>query len=334
VGLLAGLRGFFVGLLEVLGRIFGGGSKSSSPARPKKGKKPKPPPPKPVKPKAKADPPLPRVDIKKRFSLENRIGQGSMSKVWRARDRNTGRIVCLKILDKLKTDKFEARFPGLNKPKEGTIASRLHHPNIVQTYDIGITYEGEPFIAMEFVDGVGLNYLVETRSPRLEGNRIQLLKQMADALEHMHSIGYLHRDICPRNVMVTNDNVVKLIDFGLSIPNTGDFLKPGNRTGTPNFLAPELIRRRPTDHRVDLFALGVTAYNLFTYNMPWEVKGGASFQVLISKMGRPGKDPREFCPDMDDATRRFLLHAIEREPEARFQSAAKFRDAMLTLPPQ
>jgi serine/threonine protein kinase len=318
-----------VGLLDVLGRLFGGG-KSNSTARPKK--KAKAPPPKPAKPKPVKQPPLTRVDIKKRFILEGRTGQGSMSKVYRARDLEKGRMVCLKVLDKLKTDKFEARFPGLSKPKEGTVAAGLHHPNIVQTYDHGISYQGEQFVSMELVDGVGLNYLIETRSRRLEGNRINYLKQMADAIEYMHSVGYLHRDICPRNVMVTKDDVIKLIDFGLAIPNTGDFLKPGNRTGTTSFLAPELIRRRATDHRVDLFALGVTAYNLFTLDMPWE--RAASIQVLISKMSHPGKDPRESCPSMDDATRRFLMRAIEREPQDRFQTAVAFREALRTLPPQ
>jgi serine/threonine protein kinase len=320
-----------VGLLDVLGRLFGGG-KSSSAARPKRKPKPLKVPPKPVKRKPVKEPPLPRIDIKRRFDLSGRTGQGSMSKVWRARDRSSGRTVCLKILDKTKTAKFEARFTGLSKPKEGTIATMLRHPNIVQTFEHGISYEGEPVIVMEFVDGVGLNYLIETRSDRLEGNRIHLLEQMANAIEYMHQAGYLHRDVCPRNVMVTNENVVKMIDFGLSIPATEEFLKPGNRTGTTSFLAPELIRRRATDHRVDLFALGVTAYNLFTFSLPWE--RAESIQVLMSHMGRPGRDPREFRRDLDDATRRFLMHAIQREPQDRFQTATAFREALLTLPPQ
>jgi serine/threonine protein kinase len=326
-----------VGLFDGLLKLFGGGSPSSDTAakprpKPKPKAKAKKPPPKP-KPTPAKEMALPRIDMQKRFDISmGRLGQGSMSKVFRARDRSTGKMVCLKVLDKSKTAKFEARFTGMGKPKEGIIASLLHHPNIVQTYDYGISFQGEPLIVMELVEGMGLNYLIETKSRSLEGNRIHLLKQLADAVEYMHQLGYLHRDICPRNVMVTNDNVVKLIDFGLTIPHTADYCKPGNRTGTTSFLAPELIRRLQTDHRVDLFALGVTAYNLFTGNLPWE--RAASIQVLLSHMNSPGRDPMEFCPNMDNSTRRFLVHGIERSPQDRFQTATTFRDALLTLPPR
>ncbi len=275
---------------------------------------------------------LPKIDVRKRFDLLNRTGQGSMSKVWRARDRKLGRVVCLKLLDKEKTQKFESRFIGLNKPSEGVICMMLRHKNIVQTFEYGISYEGEPCLIMELIEGVGLNFLIETKSPQLEGNRILILSQIADALEYMHTLGFLHRDICPRNVMVTKDNIVKLIDFGLTIPNRPEFLKPGNRTGTPNYLAPEVIRRTTTDHRVDLFALGVTAYETYTGVLPWEKATSASLQTLLSHMNSPGKDPREVCPKMDKQTAQFLIKAIERDPNKRFQTAAEFREALQRLP--
>src|SRR5579871_6195621 len=143
---------------------------------------------------------LPRTNLKKRFELLGRTGQGSMSKVFRARDNKLGRVVCLKILDKAKTAKFEARFPGLNRPSEGAICMELRHQNVVQTFEFGMTLEGEPFVVMELIDGMGLNFLVETRSPMLEENRINYLIQAADGLEYIHQQGYLHRDICPRNI--------------------------------------------------------------------------------------------------------------------------------------
>jgi serine/threonine protein kinase len=275
---------------------------------------------------------MPRIDIRRRFELLGRTGQGSMSKVWRARDKSLGRTVCLKLLDKEKTAKFEARFVGLNKPKEGIICTSLRHKNIVQTFEYGMTTEGEPYLVMELVEGMGLNFLIETKSEQLNGNRVSILAQMADALEYIHRQGYLHRDICPRNVMVTRDGVVKMIDFGLAIPYRPEFCKPGNRTGTPNYLAPEVIRRTSTDHRVDLFALGVTAYEVYTGTLPWEKT--ESLQTLLSHMNSPGKDPRELRPDLDKATARFLMKAIERDPRERFQTAEEFRTALQALPKQ
>jgi serine/threonine protein kinase len=281
----------------------------------------------------KAGKKLPRIDVGKRFDLLGRTGQGSMSKVWRARDKQLGRIVCLKILDKEKTAKFEARFPGLNRPMEGAVCTALRHPNIVQTFEYGLTSKGEQYLVMELIDGMGLNFLIETNSPSLKGHRIDYLVQLANAVEYLHGQRFLHRDLCPRNVMVTKEGVVKLIDFGLTIPYTPEFCKPGNRTGTPDYLAPELIKRAQTDHRVDLFAMGVTAYETFTGGLPWE-KARGSMEVLGKHMNMAGRDPREARPDLDEATGRFLVKAIERDPNARFQTAADFREALKKLPKQ
>ncbi len=275
---------------------------------------------------------LPRIDVAKRFELLGRTGQGSMSKVWRARDRNIGRVVCVKILDKEKTARFDLRFPGLKKPMEGAILTSLRHKNIVPAFEYGLTTKGEQYLVMELIDGMGLNFLIDTRSPHLNGRRVDLLIQMADGVDYIHKQGYLHRDICPRNAMVTQSGLLRIIDFGLTIPYRPEFCKPGNRTGTPNYLAPELIKRVTTDHRVDLFALGVTAYETFTGSLPWEKT--ESLQTLMSHMNSPGKDPRDIRPDLDEATVRFLLKAIERDPRERFQTAAEFREALKTLPKQ
>jgi serine/threonine protein kinase len=277
------------------------------------------------KPKSK----LPIIDVKKRFELIARTGQGSMSKVWRARDRSLGRMVCVKFLDREKTAKFEARFIGMMRPMEGAVCASLRHKNIVQTFEYGLTTAKEQYIVMELIDGMGMNFLIETRNPGLEKNRINYLVQMADGVEYIHKQGYLHRDICPRNVMVNQEGVVKIIDFGLAVPDLPIFRKPGNRTGTPNYLAPELIKRISTDHRVDLFALGVTAYETFTAQLPWEKT--QSLQTLMSHMNSPGKNPKEIRPELDDKTVKFLQKAIERDPKDRFQTAAEFRDALKAL---
>jgi serine/threonine protein kinase len=272
-----------------------------------------------------------RVNISRRFELLGRTGQGSMPKVWRARDRELGgRTVCLKVLDKLKLANFEARLKGLNKPSEGVICVTLRHKNIVQTYEHGLSTDGEQFLVMELIEGMGLNFLIETKSPHLAGKRVHLLTQIADGLDYLHRHEYLHRDICPRNTMVTNEGVVKLIDFGLTIPYRPEFCRPGNRTGTADYMAPELIKRTTTDHRVDLFALGVTAYELFTGALPWEK--AESRETLIRHMNIPGRDPREHAPTLDPRVAELLIKSIERDPRERFQSAVEFREALAKLP--
>jgi serine/threonine protein kinase len=255
-----------------------------------------------------------------------------MSKAWRARDNDLGRMVFLKLLDKEKTAKFEARFPGLKRPREGAICMELRHKNIVKTFEHGLTTEGEQYLVQELIDGMGLNFMIETNSPALEGQRISILVQLAEALGHLHKAGYLHRDICPRNAMVTKEGVVKLIDFGLAIPYRPEFCRPGNRTGTPDYLAPELIKRTPTDHRVDLFALGVTAYEVFTGHLPWDK--GESRKTLESHMNIPGRDPREYKPDMDEAVAEVLIKSIERNPADRYRTAEDFAEALRALPEQ
>jgi serine/threonine protein kinase len=291
-----------VGVLAQLKKLFGSGKKKSN---------------------------LPRIDVRKRFGDLVPAGQGSMSKVYKTREM--GRMICLKILDKLKTAKFEARFLGLERPIEGAICAVLKHKNIVHTYEYGLTTKGEEYIIFELIDGVGLNYMIENRKLPSDKQKLEILIQAADGLEYVHRQGYLHRDICPRNMMVDNEGVLKIIDFGLAIPYRPEFTRPGNRTGTPDYMAPELIKRQKTDHRVDMFALGVTAYELFTRTFPWE--RSQSIQTLQDHVNLVGRDPRDWRKDLPDPVAQFLIKAIDREPSRRFQTPGEFREALKALIP-
>jgi len=273
-----------------------------------------------------------RVDISKRFELRGRTGQGSMSKVYQAYDSKLGRTVCLKLLDKEKTQKFEDRFKvqGLSKPGEGDISIGLKHPHVLTTYEHGVTLKGEPFLVMEWIEGLGLNYLIETHNAQLKGNRVDYLMQLAEAIMYLHGQKYLHRDLCPRNIMVTKEGVVKLIDFGLTVPYTPDYCRPGNRTGTADYLAPEIIKRMTTDHRVDIFALGVTAFEVLTGHLPWE-RSLSSEETLRRHLNTPPRNPKELNQELDEEISAVLLKAIERDPKARFASARAFKEALDNL---
>ena len=270
------------------------------------------------------------ADVAKRFDLRGRTGQGSMSKVFQAFDKDLGRTVCLKVLDKEKTANFEARFKAAGKPSEGEVCLMLRHRNIVQTYEHGVTTKGEPYLVMEWIEGMGMNFLIETNSPQLQPNRFHFMIQLTDAVAYIHNQRFLHRDLCPRNVMVTKENVVKLIDFGLTIPYKPEFCRPGNRTGTADYLAPELIRRQTTDHRVDTFALGTTIFEVFTGHLPWE-RAASSEETLRRRMGTEPRDPRKLKPGLSEPVYRMLEKAVARDRDLRFQTAAELRDNLKAL---
>ena len=211
-----------------------------------------------------------KLNVDERYEMLRRSVSGTMSEFRMARDRQTNEIVGLKVLDDEKTEYFEARFKGLDKPSEGEVAIQFDHPLIVKTLDYGKTTDGHPYVLMEFLEGKGMNSMIIAKDPLLDGNRLKLIRQMAEALGVVHEAGFVHRDICPRNFIVAPDaKSLKLIDFGLTLPSTPDFNQPGNRTGTPQYMSPEIARRRATDNRVDIFSLGVTMYQLCAFELPW-----------------------------------------------------------------
>ncbi len=211
-----------------------------------------------------------RLDVRERFELLREAVHGTMSQFYMARDRETRKTVGLKLLDPKKTEQFEKRFKGLNKPSEGEIASSIRHPFVVETLEYGLTTKGQHYLVMEYLEGEGLNTLIAAESEPLANNRATLLRQAAEAVAAVHEAGFIHRDVCPRNFVVAGGGEsLKLIDFGLTVPDTKPFRQPGNRTGTPRYMSPEVVRRRRTDHRLDIFSFGVTAYELFAFASPW-----------------------------------------------------------------
>jgi len=240
-----------------------------------------------------------------------------------ARDRQTGQVVGLKILDPEKTKVFEARFPGLKKPSEGQILSDLSHPNIVKCLEFGKTAQGEPYLVMEFVEGPGLNSLLIGKSNLLDGRRVEIIRQAATALAAVHKAGYIHRDVCPRNFIVSPDGShVKLIDFGLTVPATEPFMQPGNRTGTPNYMAPELVRRKRTDQRLDVFAFGVTAYEVCTFELPWE--RGTTGQIAMTHANQAAIEIERRRPQIHPKLAEAIASCIERDVSQRCPSIAEF----------
>lgn len=270
-----------------------------------------------------------RVDLKKRFHLQATAGPGSMSKVWRATEKGTERRFAVKILDKQKTAKFEERYQGYDKPSEAEIALQLDHPNIVKTYEAGFTLEDEPFLLMELIDGVSLTYLTDLQNTRMKKQALSYMIQLGQALEYLHGKGFLHHDLCPRNIMVTEDNRIKLIDFGLAVPSTPDFQKPGNRTGTAQYMAPELIKRQRIDQRIDVFAYALTCYEMVTGKLPWE--GGDSFDSVLKYINNPPKDIREYSPRLDEQLAETIMRGAAPNRDDRYPTTGEMVEQFLQI---
>jgi serine/threonine protein kinase len=269
-----------------------------------------------------------KVDLSKRYNLIARVGQGSMSRVWRADDEINGRFVAIKILDKEKTERYESRFPGLNKPTEADIALSLKHPNIVRTIECGWTLEDEMFLVMEYVEGSGLSLLVDLQSDQMRRYRLRYMIQIGEALSHFHENKWIHRDVCPRNIMITEDNQVKLIDFGLTVPDTSDFRKPGNRTGTANYMAPELIKRQPTDLRVDVFSYAVTCFEMYTKRHPWEA--AMTLDAVLQHINLPPVSITDLVPRIDPKIAEVIMMGLEANPADRWQTVDEMVAALRT----
>jgi len=267
-----------------------------------------------------------KLDVRSRFELLREAVSGTMSKFYMARDRRTGQIVGLKILDKEKTAAFEARFKGLKKPSEGEIAVQFDHPFIVKTYEYGLTNEGAQYLVMEYLGGIGMNSELISRDPRLEGHRVEYIRHIAEALQAVHNTGFIHRDVCPRNLILTTDGkTLKLTDFGLTVPSTPPFLQPGNRTGTPNYMAPELVRRFPTDHRLDVFAFGVTAYEVCTFELPW-YRGTTGMAAMSHD--QPPTEIQKHRPSIHPDLAQAIHWCIEPELRRRCPSMEEFLKAI------
>jgi eukaryotic-like serine/threonine-protein kinase len=268
-----------------------------------------------------------KVDLGSKYEMLRETVSGTMSSFFKVRDRATGQVVGLKILDPEKSSIVESRFKGCNKPSEAEIGLALKHPNIVKTLAHGTSYDNKQFIILEFLEGVGLNSLLISRSVQLDGRRLDIIRKMAEAVAAVHKAGFIHRDICPRNFMVSPQfDRVTLIDFGLTLPAKPEFMQPGNRTGTPNYMSPEIVRRKKTDQRVDVFAFGVTAYEVMTFELPWTrgIDGRAALEHDLA----PPIDISQRRPKTNQTLAKAIMWCLVNSPDDRCPSLERFLSAI------
>ncbi|MCL2701682.1 MAG: serine/threonine protein kinase [Phycisphaerae bacterium] len=216
------------------------------------------------------------------YQLLERLGAGAMATVFKARQLSLDRVVAIKVLSrKLSENKdYVERFY-----KEGKAAGKLNHANIAQAFDVGEAGAYHYFV-MEFVDGYSLFDEMEQRRgrPFSESHALRVIIQVAKALEHAHSQGLIHRDVKPKNIMITRQGDVKLVDLGLARPaddNATAKAEAGRAFGTPYYISPEQIRGEvDIDFRADIYSLGATLYHLVTGHVPFE---GATPVAVMQK---------------------------------------------------
>jgi len=263
----------------------------------------------------------PKLNYRRKYELLHEAISGTMSKVYKARDRETGEVVAVKIIDSAILKKVNARWQGIKKPTEGAISVMFDHPYIVKTLDHGLTTDGEQYLVMEYL-GIGLNSVLLHTEDFMAGSRTYYMRQVAEALLEVHKQGFIHRDICPRNLLFDDDALfLKLTDFGLTLPNKSPFTDPGNRTGTPNYMAPELVRRKSTDIRLDVFSFGVTMYELFTRELPWP-RGDTGIAAMSHS--EPPKPITDYRPNINKLTAKAIHSCIEPDVAKRCPNMGQF----------
>jgi eukaryotic-like serine/threonine-protein kinase len=263
-----------------------------------------------------------------RYRLDEQVGQGGMAVVWRGFDTQLRRIVAVKVLHPHlhAREDIRRRFD-----REAQAVARLHHPHILDVYDFSGLSAEPSYLVTEFIRGRTLREFAERAvfdPPELAA---ACLLPIAEALEHAHAAGVVHRDLKPENVMVREDGVVKLTDFGIAaLLDPGEkFTMTGSILGSPAHLAPETIEGKPADPRSDLFSFGTILYWLSCGELPFQAPSPAALlrAILDGKL----KDPRTVRPAVSDAQARIILRCLERDPARRYQSAPELRGELEAL---
>ncbi len=276
--------------------------------------------------------------VARKYSVEQCIGEGGMGRVYRARQLVLDKPVVLKVLHQelLSDARTVARFQ-----REARAASRLNHPNSINILDFGVAEDGELFIAMEYVEGHDLHYLLSNEWPLSEPRIIRIVSQILSALADAHAAGVIHRDLKPENVMVEprrggESDVVKVLDFGIAkIVDTAEagpaLTRAGFVCGTPEYMSPEQAKGAPLDARSDLYSVGVLLFQLVTRRLPFEADTAVGFAT--KHLTEPPPPPSRLRPGGCSAElEHLILQALSKDPAARPQTAEVFLEALNALP--
>ena len=240
------------------------------------------------------------------------INSGGMAEIWVATDPERKTFALRRLHRRLRFNLLARRrfFAGCE------ILSKIHnHEHVIGYVEHG-KIELTPYLLMEYVESSNLKLLLTRADPILTENVAQILIDMAVALEHVHDSGYMHLDYKPENILLTRNGGMRLVDFDLAQPKPDKPKKMARNPGTPAYMAPEQLQRLEFDHRVDIFAYGVAAYELLTTAKPF---GEASPQeILRQQLSDEVTPPTQLNGDIPPALEKIILKCLKRDPQARY----------------
>lgn len=252
------------------------------------------------------------------FQIKQKIGAGAMASVYKAKQLSLDRTVAIKILPKKLSEdpEFVERFY-----KEGKAAAKLNHANIVQAIDVG-EYSGYHYFVMEYVDGETVYDELMRHRVYSEADALNVIIQVAKALEHAHARGLIHRDVKPKNIMITRDKVVKLADMGLA--RLADDVaaaeaEKGRAFGTPYYISPEQIRGvADVDFRADIYSLGGTFYHMVTGKVPFD--GSTPASIMQKHLKQPLIPPDHINKSLSTGLAEVIERMLAKDRNVRYQS--------------
>ena len=270
--------------------------------------------------------------IAEKYEVVRTLGEGASGVVYLVKHRDLGVQYALKLLNSgnLNHERFIERFR-----REAEMLLKFSHPGVTQVRDFGRTASGQYYMAMDFSDGVHLKHLIDQHGALTQSDAVDIISQLLDVLAAAHDIGIIHRDIKPENIMLEfgsrGEKRVRVLDFGVAKLRESAEENPqrtleGVTIGTPQYMSPEQAAgEADLDHRVDIYSAAVVLYELLQGNAPF--LGATVVQTLILHLTRP-PPPFTVEPAVTDALQKVVFKGLAKDREARYQSAAEFRDAL------
>lgn len=256
--------------------------------------------------------------INGRYEIIKLIGEGGMANVYLAYDPILKRYVAVKILrgDLANDEKFIKRFK-----REAISASSLAHPNIVEIYDVG-EENGNYFIVMEYVNGITLKTLIKKRNKMILAEVLDITKQVALGLECAHASCIIHRDIKPQNIMVLDDGLVKITDFGIAVASNSESLTQTNSVmGSVHYLPPEQANGTGSTIKSDIYSLGIMMFEMLTGKVPF--KGETAVEIVIKQLKEPLPSISLYRDDIPQSVENIILKACAKNPENRYNNVSE-----------